>query len=309
MTFSKDFLDLSRCSKEEIHELLDLAAAYRDGQQPTALKRDVTVANLFFENSTRTVTSFQMAEHRLGLSRFNINPQTSSMKKGESMGDTLKTLQAIGLDLAVIRHSQTAWYKQLEKDPKLAISLINAGDGAGLHPSQTLLDLLTIRTEFGHFEGLKIVIAGDIAHSRVAKSDARLFKELGMQVYFAGPEEWWEDDLAEFGEFLPLDDCLAKVDVVICLRVQLERLNDQSVASFAPADYFHQYGLTEERAAKMKPGAIIMHPAPVNRGVEIASDLVDGPRSRIFTQMHNGVFARMALLTKVLQFRGLMEEK
>ncbi|SFB78524.1 aspartate carbamoyltransferase [Fructobacillus durionis] len=304
-----NLVDLADLSKAELNGLLDTAIAYQKGAAVPKLKRDVAVANLFFENSTRTVTSFQMAEHRLGLSRFDVNINGSSVQKGESLADTVKTVQAIGMDLAVIRHSETGWYQNLESDPNIRLSLVNAGDGAGVHPSQTLLDLMTIKKEFGDFAGLKIGIVGDLSHSRVAKSDAKIFKELGMQVFFAGPEEWWSEELAEYGQYEAIDDLLEQVDVLMCLRVQLERLEESGRDNFTADAYHEAYGLTKDRAKRLKGSAIIMHPAPVNRGVEIDSDLVDGAQSRIFDQMANGVYARMAILTRVLQKQGLMEEK
>ncbi|MDD9138637.1 aspartate carbamoyltransferase catalytic subunit [Fructobacillus sp. CRL 2054] len=304
-----NLVDLEDLSKEELKQLLDTAIAYQEGAAVPKLKRDVKVANLFFENSTRTVTSFQTAEHRLGLSRFDVNINGSSVKKGESLADTVKTVQAIGMDLTVIRHSETGWYKALEGDSNIHLSLVNAGDGAGVHPSQTLLDLMTIQKEFGDFSGLKIAIVGDLSHSRVAKSDAKIFKELGMQVYFAGPKEWWSEELAEYGQFEEIDNLLDQVDVLMCLRVQLERLEESGRDNFTADAYHEDYGLTKARAKRMKDTAIIMHPAPVNRGVEIDSELVDGAQSRIFNQMANGVYARMAILTRVLQEQGLMEEK
>lgn len=308
MTQEKDCLDLSNKSVEEILELVALAESYEAGAKPKALKKDVKVANLFFENSTRTVTSFQMAEHNLGLSRFDVNLAASSVKKGETLSDTLKTVEAIGMDIAVVRHSEDAWFDVVKKEG-VELALVNAGDGAGVHPSQTMLDILTIKQEFGHFEGLKVLMVGDLSHSRVVNSDAHVFKKLGMDLTFAGPKEWWNDDLKHYGKYVELDEGIKEADVVMCLRVQNERLDDQEASSFSAEDYIKHYSVNEARAAMMKPAAIFMHPGPVNRGIEIESALVDGPRSRIFKQMRNGVFARMALLTKVLEANNWMEDE
>ncbi|MBW1605657.1 aspartate carbamoyltransferase catalytic subunit [Lactobacillus sp. Sy-1] len=304
-----DFLNINDLSEPEINDLIELGEQFKHAQKTVHLSRPVYAANLFFENSTRTHSSFQMAEKKLGIELIGIDPATSSVKKGESLGDTIKTLQAIGIDIAVIRHAQTGWYQQLTKDPNISLSLVNAGDGSGQHPSQTLLDLMTIHDEFGSFAGLHIGIIGDLAHSRVARSDAELLHRMGVNVSFSGPREWYPADFDQFGTYYPdVDQMLPNLDVVMLLRVQLERLTENAVASFTPSDYYHTYGLSEERASLMKPNAIIMHPAPVNRGVEIASSLVEAPQSRIFTQMHNGVFARMAILATILDQRGLLED-
>lgn len=309
LTEMENLVDLDTLSIRELNDLLDLALMYQKGKNGPTLKRDVRIANLFFENSTRTVTSFQMAEHRLGLGRFDISVAGSSVQKGESLEDTIKTIQAIGMDIAVVRHPATGWYRELVADRNLHLSLVNAGDGAGVHPSQTLLDLMTIKKEFGHFDGLKVAIVGDLSHSRVAKSDAKIFRKLGMSVRFAGPEEWWSEELAPFGSFEKLDDLLADVDVCMCLRVQLERIGQAGRATFTANDYHQQYGLTKARAERLKKTAIIMHPAPVNRGIELDDELVESKQSRIFDQMVNGVYARMAMLTRILEERDLLEKE
>ncbi|UQS84536.1 aspartate carbamoyltransferase catalytic subunit [Apilactobacillus apisilvae] len=307
MTIKNNFLNINSLSNDEIKNLILLAHEFRNGKQ-VKLNQPIYSANLFFENSTRTHTSFEMAQRKLGLQSFDINPQTSSMQKGESLSDTVKTLQAIGMNCLIIRHKATGWYKELLADPNIKLSLINAGDGSGQHPSQSLLDLVTIDDEFKKFSGLKIGIIGDLSHSRVARSDAEILKHLGAQIYFSGPKEWYPKDFNNFGEYVNFDEIIEKLDVVMMLRVQLERLNQELVSSFTPNNYFKHYGLTESRAAEMKKDAIIMHPAPVNRDVEIASSLVESPHSRIFRQMQNGVFARMAILATILKNQGLLEE-
>ncbi|TPR18156.1 aspartate carbamoyltransferase catalytic subunit [Apilactobacillus timberlakei] len=299
MTLDMNFLNINEFSNDEIKKMILLAHKFRNGKQ-IKFKKPIYAANLFFENSTRTHTSFEMAQRKLGIQTFNINPQTSSMKKGESLSDTIKTLQAIGMDCLVIRHKLTGWYQELSKDSNINISLVNAGDGSGQHPSQSLLDLVTIDDEFHKFAGLSIGIIGDLVHSRVARSDAEILQRLGANVYFAGPKAWYPKDFDKFGTYVTIDEIIDKLDVVMMLRVQLERLNHELVSKFTNQNYFEDYGLTKQRAAKMKKKAIIMHPAPVNRDVEIASQLVESSNSRIFRQMNNGVYARMAILTTVL---------
>lgn len=301
------FLDLNQLNDDEIMELIRSSIEYRDGKL-IQLKRPVYFANMFYENSTRTHTSFEMAERKLGITPINIDPKNSSVQKGETLSDTVKTLQAIGTDGVVIRHKTTGWYEPLIDDERIQTSLVNAGDGSGQHPSQSLLDLLTIYDEFKKFKGLKIAIVGDLLHSRVARSNAEILKRLGAKIYFAGPDEWYPSDFDNFGEFTNIDSIVGKVDVMMMLRVQLERLNEDARESFTAVEYANIFGLTEERGKKMKKKAIIMHPAPVNRNIEIANSLVEAPQSRIFRQMQNGVFARMAILTSILKSKDLIAE-
>lgn len=262
---------------------------------------------MFFENSTRTHSSFQMAEKRLGIKLIGINPSTSSVKKGESLSDTIKTLQAIGVGMVVVRHPKTGWYEPLEKDSNIHLAMVNAGDGHGQHPSQTLLDIMTIHDEFGHFKGLTAGIVGDLSHSRVARSDGQLLNRLGVHVLFGGPRNWYPKDFDTFGTYVgSIDKIVPKVNIIMMLRVQRERLSKHDAATFDPKQYHKDYGFTEKRAKHLKKGAILMHPAPVNRGVEISSPLVESSISRIFPQMHNGVFARMAIIATLLKNRNLL---
>ncbi|GAB1346769.1 aspartate carbamoyltransferase [Cloacibacterium normanense] len=240
-----------------------------------------------------------MAEKKLGLNVVHFDESKSSINKGESLLDTIKTLESIGVNLSVIRHQKTRFYDEL-KGVKMGV--VNAGDGIGHHPSQALLDLITIKQEFGDFKDLKVGIVGDIKHSRVANSDADTLRRLGAKVYFSGPREWFDEGSIMNGTYRDLDAMITDVDVLILLRIQHERHDEKM--KLTPQDYLKKYGLTKEREQKMKPNAIIMHPAPINRGVEIDSDLVECERSRIFKQMQNGVFARMAILKKVLEERG-----
>ncbi len=284
-------LTMDELSVSDIYKILDEARgfniSYSDWQFPL---QKALVANLFFEPSTRTHYSFESAEHQLGCQVADLNADSSSVVKGETLYDTCKTFESLGYDVLVIRHPQDEYFKELEN---IQIPIINAGDGKGNHPTQCLLDLLTIYQEFGKFEGLNVLIVGDIAHSRVAASDKNALERLGASVKFAGPKEW-ERDGYEFSDF---DKEIEDADVVMMLRIQRERgarLNED----LTDAEYLERYGLSKERYNRMKKGAIIMHPAPVNRGVEIDDELVEAPNSRIFKQMANGVLVRKAVLKR-----------
>ena len=286
-------------------DLIHEAQAYKAGKQ-AVLTAPAYAVNLFFENSTRTKTSFQMAQMKLGMKVLEFEAGTSSVKKGESLYDTVKTMESIGINVAVIRHPENEYYNQLLNHSDLKIGIVNGGDGSGQHPSQCLLDMMTINEEFGDFKGLKVLIIGDLSHSRVAHSNAIMLNRLGAEVYFAGPEKLYDPTLEQYGTFGDFDELLPQMDVVNLLRVQNERLTTADGQAFDANQYHQAYGLTLERAAKMKQGAIIMHPAPVNRGVEIDSSLVEAPNSRIFQQTTNGVYTRMAILSRVLRYQGLM---
>ena len=288
----KNILTLRDMPVAELNGLLDLAQSFRDGGAVPEFSSKI-VGNLFFEPSTRTQYSFQVAEERLGMRVVSFNPAGSSLSKNESFYDTVKTFDSFGLDAIVIRHAKNRYYDELVGHVNAA--LLNGGDGTGDHPTQSLLDLLTIRQEFGGFEGLRIAICGDIAHSRVAHTNFEVMERLGMEVVVSGPEEYMERGRA----FVPFDQAVVTSDIVMMLRVQHERHSDDS--GFSAERYHAQYGMTAQRAARMKKGAIIMHPAPVNRGVEVADDVMECERSRIFKQMQNGVFVRMAVLTHALE--------
>ena len=283
---------------EKINSLLIAAEEFSKGKvlKPT---KEIYVSNLFFEDSTRTKTSFDIAERKLGLQVVAFDVTSSSVNKGESLYDTVKTLQSLGVNLLVIRHKQDQFYKELKE---IDLPIINGGDGTGNHPSQTLLDLMTIQQEFGKFKGLKIGIVGDVKHSRVANSNAVALRKLGAKVYFSGPEKWFDEGAIINGTYLSIDDLVKEVDVLMLLRIQHERHDEKMKISLN--NYHKKFGLTLEREKTMKENAIIMHPAPINRGVEIHDDLVESPRSRIFQQMRNGVFARMAILKDALESKG-----
>ncbi|QTD42386.1 aspartate carbamoyltransferase catalytic subunit [Sporosarcina sp. Te-1] len=290
----KHLLSMKHLSTDEIMMILERAEQFKKygiRQTPSPY----IISNLFFEPSTRTKTSFEMAELKLGLDVLPFEPGFSSALKGESLYDTVKTLEAIGLDALVIRHPEDGYYEPLLDN--VNVSLINAGDGSGQHPTQSLLDLYTIKEEFGSFEGLKVLIAGDVAHSRVARSNADALKRLGAEVTFLCPPEW----AGEFECVDCWDEVISTSDVVMLLRVQHERHDEQS--TMTKESYHARYGLTVERETLMKEKAIIMHPAPVNRDVEIADSLMECGRSRIFKQVENGVYVRAAILDMISKGR------
>ncbi len=285
-------LKMSDFSPEEIHAILDLAEDFKSGRKVVDYQRKKSVAMLFFENSTRTHYSFDKAALNLGCVTQNFEAATSSVQKGESLYDTVKLFECIGHDAVVIRHPENNYFEQLKG---IHIPILNGGDGTGNHPTQSLLDLMTIREHFGHFAGLKIAICGDIIHSRVAHSNAEVMKRLGMSVYMSGPEEFFEEGYT----FYPLDDLIADMDIIMLLRVQHER--HTQAMQLGIEQYNAGYGLNMARVAKMKDNAIIMHPAPFNRGVEITDEVVECDKSRIFAQMTNGVYVRMSLLYLALE--------
>ncbi|MGY3703062.1 aspartate carbamoyltransferase [Vagococcus martis] len=295
----KHLLTAESLSDQEVMGLIKRAQQFKHGEKSQLPNQQYFVANLFFENSTRTHKSFEVAEKKMGIDVIEFDAKTSSVSKGESLYDTVLTMSAIGVHACVIRHWEEDYYNELIQSKTITTSIINGGDGSGNHPTQCLLDLLTIYEEFGHFDNLNIAICGDLTHSRVANSNMKMLKRLGANLYFCGPEEWYNKKYEAYGTYLPIDDVLDKVDVMMMLRVQHERHDEGE--SFSKEEYHQQHGLTSERATKMKEKAIIMHPAPVNRDVELADDLVESYQSRITQQMTNGVFMRMAILEAILQ--------
>lgn len=294
----KNLLSMEYLTNAEIMMIIERAAKFEAGEQ-SKLANSYHVANLFFEPSTRTKTSFEMAERKVGCTVIPFDADFSSAIKGETLYDTVKTLEMIGIDAVVIRAKEEEYYKELLEG--IGVAVINGGDGTGQHPSQSLLDLYTIYKEFGSFEGLNVTIAGDISHSRVAKSNATALRRLGVNVRFLCPPEW----AGEFESHHSWDGLLEDSDVVMLLRVQHER--HEGKCSFTKESYHEQYGMTFDREARMKKNAIIMHPAPVNRDVEIASALVECERSRIFEQVRNGVYVRMAIMETILKGRRANE--
>ena len=278
-------------SKEELMGILMDAQLFGASQKDWQLPQRRLVANLFFEPSTRTHYSFASAEHQLGCCVEDFTAVGSSVEKGESLYDTVKTFESVGYDAVVIRHRQDEYFRELEG---IEIPIINAGDGAGNHPTQCLLDLLTLYQEFGRIEGIRLAIIGDIQHSRVASSNREAMELLGGEWVFSGPPQWQREGYP----YMPIDEAVEWADAVMMLRIQHER--HASAMQMSKAEYLQRYGLTKERASRMKPHAIIMHPAPVNRDVEIDSDLVESPKSRIFKQMSNGVLIRKAAIKRAM---------
>lgn len=286
----KNLFNLSSLSVEEITAILDRAQQFADGEKSDRAKGKI-VASLFFEPSTRTQNSYSTAVMRLGGQVLTFNSSVSSMTKGETFYDTVKVFESLGCDAAIIRDKKNEYWKELEG---IKMPILSGGDGTGNHPTQSLLDLLTIRQEFGRFDGLKICIVGDIIHSRVAHTDIEVMQRLGMEVYTSGPDEFKEEGF----NYIDFDKAIKEMDVIMLLRIQHERLSSEMIMS--KEDYNKQFGLNKDRVRAMKPNAIIMHPAPFNRGVEIDDDCVECEKSRIFKQMSNGVFVRMAAVERSL---------
>lgn len=292
-------LKMSDLSNEDIFSILHDAKlfnnSFKDWQLPM---QNALVANLFFEASTRTHFSFESAQLQLGCKTVDFNADTSSVTKGETLYDTVKTFEMIGYGCVVIRHSKDEYFNELKN---INIPIVNAGDGKGNHPSQCLLDLLTLYNEFGKLSGLKVLITGDILHSRVAASNKEALERLGSEVLFAGPKEWARPGYPT----IDFDQGIEWADVVMMLRIQKER--GAALEDMSDAEYLEKYGLTKKRYEKMQDHAIVCHPAPVNRGVEIDTDLVEAEKSRIFEQMHNGMLVRKAIIKRAFGF-GPFEE-
>lgn len=288
-------LRIGDLSKSEIMDIIDDANVFGSIYKDWQLPQKKLVANLFFEPSTRTHYSFASAQHQLGCCVENFSPLGTSIEKGESLYDTVKTFESIGYDALVIRHRENEYFNELSN---IAIPIINAGDGSGNHPSQCLLDLLTIYQEFGKIKGIKLAIIGDTAHSRVAASNMQAMKLLGGQCVFSGPEIWQR----EGADFMTVDEAVRWADAVMLLRIQKERHETSRQEIYN--DYLEKYGMTLERYTKMKKNAILMHPAPVNRGVEIDDRLVEAEKSRIFKQMSNGVLVRKAIMKRAFGYSG-----
>jgi aspartate carbamoyltransferase catalytic subunit len=294
----KDLLGIAGLAPAEILEILDTAATMKEISTREIKKvpvlRGKTVVNLFFEASTRTRVSFEIAEKRLSADAVNVSTSGSSVSKGETLLDTAKNLQAMNPDIIVLRHSCPGTPALLAR--QLPAAVINAGDGAHEHPTQALLDVFTIRERLGRIAGLTVGIFGDIAHSRVARSDLLALRALGARVLVGGPPGMIPPGIAELGaEIAPrLEGMLPEVDVLIMLRIQLER---QGGALFPSArEYATHFGLGAERLRLARPDLLVMHPGPVNRGIEVSPEVADGPQSLILDQVTNGVAVRMAVL-------------
>jgi len=288
----RGLLTLKELETEKIIEIIKYAIELKNGKKVSY--PDKKMATLFFENSTRTHYSFITAMTNLDIKVIDFNASVSSVSKGETLYDTVRTFEALGMDGVVIRHSKDEYFNDLAN---IKMPIFNGGDGKANHPTQSLLDLMTIYEEFGHFEGLKCVIIGDIAHSRVAHTNIEIMQRLGMEVSISGPAEY-NDNSAKYVE---IDEAIKENDIVMLLRVQFER--HQEKMSMTVEEYHEKYGLTMKRVMQMKPNAIIEHPAPINRGVEIADEVAECEKSRIYKQMTNGVYIRMAVISMVLDGR------
>ncbi len=299
---SRDLLSIADLGADGIDEILRLTDSFVEVSERAIPKvpalRGKTVAWLFFEDSTRTRLSFETAARRLSADVMNFSVSSSSVKKGESLRDTVQTIEAMGVDAIVVRHSSAGAPWQVARWAEA--SVVNAGDGWHEHPTQALLDCYTIRQHLGSCDGLRIAIVGDIKHSRVARSDVLAFTSLGAEVTLVAPPtllppslEGWPVDVSH-----DLDAVLPKVDIVYLLRMQRERMDSALVPSLR--EYTARYGLTRRRVDRLDDAALVMHPGPMNRGVEIAADVADLPRSVIVDQVRNGVAVRMAVLYLLL---------
>jgi aspartate carbamoyltransferase catalytic subunit len=292
-----DLISIDHLSDEQIERILDRSIRWFEDNRSSAERSHALagklVFNLFFENSTRTLMSFATAAHRLGATALTLPVDQSSVRKGETLEDTARTLNAMRPDLLVIRHSEDGAADLVASIVDAPV--INAGDGTNEHPTQALLDAATLRTEFGSLEGRTVAIIGDIKHSRVARSNAKLLPRLGATVRLAGPRQLMPNE----GPAIGLDEAIDGADVVMMLRIQRERLDED--LGDAPGEYLANYGLTPERLSRAKPDALVMHPGPMNRGVEIADAVADDPkRSLVTRQVEMGVAVRMACLEILL---------
>ena len=294
----KHLLDLESLSADEVRLNLENARGFKEISTRSIKKvpalRGKTVCTLFYENSTRTRTSFELAAKRLSADTIGFSVATSSVTKGETLIDTARTIEALGVDLIVMRHGQSGAPHLLSR--RVSASVVNAGDGTHEHPTQGLLDAFTILEDKGRFEGLKVSIVGDILHSRVARSNIQALTKLGADVTLVGPTTLVPEAFRQFGVRICHDimEGIEKADVINILRIQRERMSSNYFPSIR--EYRLLYGITRERLHAAKPDVMIMHPGPVNRGVEIDQDVADGPHSVINRQVTNGVAVRMAVL-------------
>ena len=300
----RHFLSTEGMSADTILGILDTAESFISvGEREikkVPLLRGKTIVNLFFESSTRTRTTFEIAGKRLSADVININTSVSATQKGESLLDTVRNLEAMHTDLFVVRHPLSGAADLIARSVPDHVHVVNAGDGRHAHPTQALLDMFTIRRYKGDFARLKVAIVGDILHSRVARSQIHALAALGAQeVRVVGPRSLLPAAVDRLGvrAFTDLDEGLRGVDVIIMLRLQLERMNSALIPS--AREYFDLYGLTPVRLRQARPDAIVMHPGPMNRGIEIDSSVADGPQSVILPQVTNGIAVRMAILARL----------
>lgn len=294
----KDLLGIEELSRKEIETILETAESLKEISERAIKKvpylRGKTVVNLFFEASTRTLASFALAEKRLSADSFNLSSSSSSVLKGETLLDTARNLEAMKIDFVVIRHSMPGAPHFIAK--RLEASVINAGDGTHEHPTQALLDLLSLKEKFGKIKGKKVLIVGDILHSRVARSNIWALKKMGVEVSVCGPPTLMPYKMEDMGVkvFYDLNEAIPDKDVIYVLRIQRERQTGGLLPSLR--EYIELYGITLERLEKAKKDVVIMHPGPINRGVELDPRVADGKHSIILEQVTNGVAVRMAIL-------------
>jgi aspartate carbamoyltransferase catalytic subunit len=301
----KHFLTIDGFSRALLNNILDTAESFTGVSERTVKKvpllRGKVICNLFFENSTRTRTTFEVAAKRLSADVLNLNISTSATAKGESLLDTLRNLEAMHVDMFVVRHPDSGAAHFIAQHAAPHVSVINAGDGRHAHPTQAMLDMFTIRRHKGEFTGLRVAIVGDVLHSRVARSQILALNTLGTsEVRVIAPRTLLPTDVRTLGvhAFHDLEQGIRDVDVIIMLRLQKERMRGALLPS--EHEYFQLYGLTEERLKAAKADAIVMHPGPINRGVEIDSQVADGPRSVILQQVSFGIAVRMAVMSMAL---------
>jgi aspartate carbamoyltransferase catalytic subunit len=299
----KDLLGLEELSREEIELVLDTADSFKEVSSREIKKvpalRGKTVVNLFYEPSTRTRVSFEVAAKRLSADVINIASETSSVKKGETLVDTGKNIEALKVDIIVMRHNYSGAAAMLARH--LKASVVNAGDGWHEHPTQALLDMLTLKEKLGKIQGLNVTIVGDIAHSRVARSNIWGLTKLGAQVTVCAPKMLIPESIEKMGVVVScdIDEALKHADAVNVLRMQFER--DEEAAFPTQMEYFKAFGITRERIEKAKKDIVVMHPGPINRGIEMSSEVADGANSVILEQVTNGIAVRMAVLFLVAQ--------
>jgi aspartate carbamoyltransferase catalytic subunit len=291
-------IDIASLDDGAIHFILNRALVLAAGGEPQ--RADRTVANLFFEPSTRTRVSFELAAHRLGLTVINMDGERSSTTKGESLIDTLATLAAMGVEMAVLRHGQTGICREIADRLPVPMALINAGDGSGEHPTQALLDAAVLSSQPKPLRDMTVAIVGDLRHSRVARSNAALLTRLGVgELRLAGPAAMLPDQaIAGVALCTDLEQAVADADVVMMLRVQRERMDRSGWPD--PEQYYHEWGLNEAKLARAKPDCKVMHPGPINRGMELDAALADGPRSLILEQVRMSVPVRMAIFEQIM---------
>ncbi|MDD5427876.1 MAG: aspartate carbamoyltransferase catalytic subunit [Candidatus Omnitrophica bacterium] len=303
----KDMLGLEYLSKEEIELILYTAGSFKEVTTRQIKKvpalRGKTVVNLFYEPSTRTRTSFELAAKRLSADVVNIEIETSSVRKGETLIDTGRNIEALKIDIIVVRHNCSGAPNILAQNVKARV--VNAGDGWHEHPTQALLDMFTLKSRLGHIDGLKVSIIGDIAHSRVARSNIWGLTKLGAKVTVCAPEMLIPDGIEKMGVRITTDinEALDDADAINVLRMQFER--DGALAFPSKLEYFKKYGITAERLNKCKKNIVVMHPGPINRGVEMSSEVADGKNSVILEQVTNGIAVRMAVLYLVAYAKGV----